>query len=75
MCAVGAVLNIWMMMIANLVGFAVGTDGIVDMLSEMFKTAQGLFFVISSTVCLFIGTQIMFETREAEKRRGVYLRC
>lgn len=64
-----------MMMIANLVGFAVGTDGIVEMLSEMFKTTQGLLFVIASTVCLFVASQVMFELRENEKRRGVYLRC
>lgn len=64
-----------MMMIANLVGFAVGTDGIADMLGQMFKTTSGLLFVIVSSVCLFVGSQVMFEFRETEKRRGVYLRC
>lgn len=69
-CGLGAVANILMMMIANLVGFAVGVDGVKEMLTKIFGTADGLSFLTSVTVCLFIGVQIMFEIRESEKRRG-----
>ncbi|KAI8639354.1 MBOAT, membrane-bound O-acyltransferase family-domain-containing protein [Parasitella parasitica] len=69
-CGLGAVANILMMMIANLVGFAVGVDGVKEMLTKIFGTANGLSFLISVTICLFIAVQIMFEIRESEKRRG-----
>jgi D-alanyl-lipoteichoic acid acyltransferase DltB (MBOAT superfamily) len=35
----------------------------------------GLLFVVAVVVSLFIGTQVMFEIREDEKRRGINLRC
>ncbi|KAL1928870.1 hypothetical protein VTP01DRAFT_2656 [Rhizomucor pusillus] len=69
-CGLGAVANILMMMIANLVGFCVGVDGMIDMLNHIFGTADGLKFLVTVTVCLFIAVQIMFEIRETEKRRG-----
>jgi D-alanyl-lipoteichoic acid acyltransferase DltB (MBOAT superfamily) len=59
-----------MMMIANLVGFAVGLDGVKEMLIKIFATAHGLSFLLSVTICLFIAVQIMFEIRETEKRKG-----
>lgn len=40
-CGLGAVANILMMMIANLVGFCVGVDGMIDMLNHIFGTADG----------------------------------
>ncbi|KAI8141260.1 glycerol uptake protein 1 [Fennellomyces sp. T-0311] len=69
-CGLGAVANILMMMIANLVGFCVGVDGMVDMLNHIFGTVNGLLFLVTVTICLFIAVQIMFEIRESEKRRG-----
>lgn len=75
LCAVGAVANIWMMMIANLVGFCVGLDGIKQMLYDMVATADGLKYVIASSFCLFVGVQAMFEFREREKRKGIDMRC
>ncbi|KAI9246875.1 MBOAT, membrane-bound O-acyltransferase family-domain-containing protein [Phascolomyces articulosus] len=69
-CGLGAVANILMMMIANLVGFCVGVDGMVDMLKHIFGTAHGLLFLVTVSCCLFIAVQIMFEIRESEKRRG-----
>lgn len=59
-----------MMMIANLVGFCVGLDGMKDLLSQIFTTLDGLMFLLCIIVCLFIAVQIMFEIRESEKRRG-----
>jgi D-alanyl-lipoteichoic acid acyltransferase DltB (MBOAT superfamily) len=66
----GAVGNILMMMIANLVGFSVGLDGVKEMLTKIFGTANGLSFLLSVSFCLFVAVQIMFEIRETEKRRG-----
>ncbi|CAO3591600.1 unnamed protein product [Absidia cylindrospora] len=69
-CGIGAVGNILMMMIANLVGFCVGLDGMKDMLSQIFGTVDGLLFLVSVACTLFVGVQVMFELRESEKRRG-----
>ncbi|KAI8074206.1 MBOAT, membrane-bound O-acyltransferase family-domain-containing protein [Gongronella butleri] len=69
-CGIGAVANILMMMIANLVGFCVGLDGMKDMLVNIFGTTNGLFFLLSVSATLFVGVQVMFELREDEKRRG-----
>jgi protein-cysteine N-palmitoyltransferase HHAT len=38
---VGAVLNIIMMMVANLVGFVIGPDGIRFFVDQLFGTSQG----------------------------------
>lgn len=75
LCAVGAVANIWMMMLANLFGFCLGKDGTMALLHEMFSTAAGLRFFATSLAVLFVGTQVMFEMREAEKRRGIDIKC
>lgn len=37
LCAFGGLLSIWMMMTANLVGFAVGIDGMMEMSSKMLQ--------------------------------------
>ncbi len=74
-CAAGAVINIWMMMLANLFGFCLGKDGMIKLLSDMVTTFDGLVFLFTSTICLFIAAQVMFELRESEKRRGVDVKC
>lgn len=71
----GAVANIWMMLIANLVGFAVGPDGIKALLYEMVHTAAGLKFSILCSLLLFVGVQVMFEYREQELREGINMKC
>nr|UJH94613.1 Gup1 [Starmerella bombicola] len=73
--AIGAVGNIWMMLIANLVGFAVGVDGIRNLLYEMMHTARGLLFTILCSALLFVGAQVMFEYREMELRHGIDIKC
>lgn len=75
LCAVGAVGNIWMMMIANLFGFCLGHDGTVALLKSMFSTFAGMRFFVLALCTLFVGVQVMFEIREAEKRRGVDVKC
>ncbi|SMN22558.1 similar to Saccharomyces cerevisiae YGL084C GUP1 Plasma membrane protein involved in remodeling GPI anchors [Maudiozyma saulgeensis] len=74
-CALGGTVNIYMMMIANLFGFCLGSDGTKMLLHDMFMTSAGFTFFIISTVCLFIAVQIMFEIREDEKRHGINLKC
>ncbi|KAL4066713.1 MBOAT, membrane-bound O-acyltransferase family-domain-containing protein [Scleroderma yunnanense] len=74
-CAVGAVFNILMMMTANLVGFVVGTEGVLHTVNQIIASAEGFRFLITACCCLFVGAQLMFEYREEEKRRGISLRC
>ncbi|KAI1193546.1 MBOAT, membrane-bound O-acyltransferase family-domain-containing protein [Nemania serpens] len=74
-CCVGAVANVLMMMTANLVGFAVGVEGLRAILAGIFKHFSGYAFLGLACSVLFIGVQIMFELRESEKRRGIDLKC
>jgi len=73
-CGVGAVFNIVMMMAANLVGFVVGLDGLKGLLTGMFSSTGGLVFTGCAFVALFTGAQAMFEHREEEKRKGIFLK-
>jgi len=76
-----------MMMVANLIGFCVGLDGIMDLLrgilgsyfgiksSTFVVNGAGIALAAAILGCLFVAVQVMFEIRESEKRRGIYLRC
>ncbi|QLG75076.1 hypothetical protein HG535_0H04030 [Zygotorulaspora mrakii] len=75
LCAFGAVINISLMMLANLYGFCLGSDGTKSFLSEMLGTSSGLQFVGLASCALFIAVQVMFEIREHEKRQGINLKC
>ncbi|KAI1375416.1 MBOAT-domain-containing protein [Hypoxylon crocopeplum] len=75
LCCVGAVVNIFMMMMANLVGFAVGVDGLERIIAGIFRDFSGFTFIVGACVALFVGVQIMFEIRESEARRGINLKC
>jgi D-alanyl-lipoteichoic acid acyltransferase DltB (MBOAT superfamily) len=74
-CGIGAVANILMMMTANLVGFAVGMEGLTSIVHGIASSWHGAFFMLSACVVLFVGVQVMFEHREDEKRRGIRLKC
>ncbi|SSD58682.1 related to Glycerol uptake protein 1 [Saccharomycodes ludwigii] len=74
-CGVGAVLNIWMMMIANLFGFCLGQDGTKQFLYDLLFTYDGIRFTFLANLGLFIAVQVMFELREQEKRNGIYVKC
>ncbi|KAF9071627.1 MBOAT, membrane-bound O-acyltransferase family-domain-containing protein [Rhodocollybia butyracea] len=63
-CAFGAIFNILLMMVANLVGFVVGTDGIRFFFDQLFRTTSGLRFLTGVIFCLFVAAQIMFEYRQ-----------
>ncbi|KAG6915954.1 hypothetical protein DXG01_009176 [Tephrocybe rancida] len=62
-CAAGGVLNVLMMMAANLVGFVIGADGVGFFAQQLFGTAQGLAFLAATSAVLFVGVQLMFEYR------------
>ncbi len=75
LCAAGAVVNIFMMMSANLVGFAVGPDGMRSIVQGIVHDWSGLVFVLTACGALFVGAQVMFEIRQSELRRGIALKC
>jgi D-alanyl-lipoteichoic acid acyltransferase DltB (MBOAT superfamily) len=82
-----------MMMAANLVGFAIGLDGLKEMIRGeilvsvskkgkltmygigVFNSYQGVAFITLALVSIFVGVQVMFEIREAERRTGINLKC
>jgi hypothetical protein len=59
LCAFGAALNIMFMMVANLIGYAVGLDGILDMMSKL-KSLEGAAVVLGIFFTLFGGAHRMF---------------
>ncbi|KAL9000697.1 MAG: hypothetical protein Q9169_000733 [Polycauliona sp. 2 TL-2023] len=73
-CGVGAVGNILMMMAANLVGFAVGLDGVTGLVRGIVGSYSGLVFLTAASGALFAAAQIMFELREHELRYGIKLK-
>ncbi|KAI9795578.1 MAG: glycerol transporter [Candelina submexicana] len=74
-CGIGAVGNILMMMAANLVGFAVGLDGLQGLVRGIVGSYTGLVFLTLACAALFVGVQIMFEVRQQELRQGIRLKC
>lgn len=75
LCGAGAVVEILLLMLANLVGFALGVDGLKGLVSGIMGSWQGLAFFWTACGALFVGVQVMFEVREAEARRGVRMKC
>ncbi|KAJ4290942.1 glycerol transporter [Kalmusia sp. IMI 367209] len=75
LCGVGAVGEILLLMVANLVGFALGLDGLRELVAGILGSWSGLGFLATACAALFMATQIMFELRESEKRRGIKMKC
>lgn len=75
LCGIGAVGNSLMMMAANLVGFAIGLDGLKEMIMGIVGSWGGLWFFVASCGVLFVGFQVDFEHREEEKRQGYDMKC
>jgi protein-cysteine N-palmitoyltransferase HHAT len=75
LCGIGAVGNILLMMVANLVGFAVGLDGVKGLLVGVIGSYSGVAFLLLACMALFVGVQVMFEVRESELRAGIRLKC
>lgn len=74
-CSIGAVANIWMMLIANLYGFCLGEEGTLALFGAITGSYEGLGYLFVYLMTLFVGTQVMFELRECERRRGVDVKC
>lgn len=68
LAALGGVFNVLLMMTANLVGFAIGLDGIKYMWEQLLGSAEGWRFMVGAVGALFVGVQVMFEYREEEAR-------
>lgn len=75
LCACGGVFNILLMMTANLVGFAIGTEGIQYMWQQLLGSWSGISFFLLCCGALFVATQVMFEYREEELRTGIVRNC
>ncbi|KAK5172960.1 glycerol transporter [Saxophila tyrrhenica] len=75
LCGFGAVGNILMMMVSSLVGFAFGLDGLKGFVDGIVGSLGGRVFMLAACMTLFVGSQVMFEVREAERRRGVAMKC
>ncbi|SPO36217.1 probable GUP1 - Multimembrane-spanning protein essential for proton symport of glycerol [Pseudozyma flocculosa] len=75
LCALGGVFNVLLMMTANLVGFAIGVDGIQYMYRQILGSWQGVQFLVAACATLFVGVQVMFEYRDEERRRGIDRKC
>lgn len=75
LCGVGAVGNILMMMVTNLIGFAIGLDGLKGLFRGILGSYSGLAFLPTACLALYVGAQVMFEIREGELRAGIRLKC
>ena len=75
LCGIGAVFNILMMMIANLVGFAIGIDGLKGLIVGIVGSTWGAVFIAAVCGTLYTGVQVMYEVREQEKREGIRMKC
>lgn len=64
----GAAYNIFVLMVANLIGYSMGTEGVLVMLRQLFTTWDGLKLVAGAYGLLFIGAQVMFGVRDCESR-------
>ncbi|KAF3907665.1 hypothetical protein AA313_de0206394 [Arthrobotrys entomopaga] len=77
LAAVGSTLTILTMCGANLVGFALGVNGVKQLIYDGIINAgwAGIVFVGATLGTLFVGVNFMFELREEEARRGLFLGC
>ena len=74
LCGIGGVFNILLLMMANLVGFAIGLDGLKGLIKGIVGTKEGVGFFALACGALFVGVQVMFEIRESEMRKGIRLK-
>ncbi|KAK6539645.1 glycerol transporter [Orbilia ellipsospora] len=77
LAAAGSTLTILTMCGANLVGFALGVNGVKQLIYDGIINAgwAGVVFVCATLGTLFTGVNVMFELREEEARRGLFLGC
>lgn len=74
MCFAGmAVLNV-LMILANLIGFGNGKDGVYMMVSRIFTfNEEGICFWLKSVVYLIPVSSLMYAVRDYEHRIGLNL--
>lgn len=65
--AFGGACNIFMLMVANLVGFSSGIDGSMTLVSDFFRDVRLVLIVF---YLFFSATQLMLMIREGEKIPG-----
>ncbi|KAJ6261088.1 hypothetical protein Dda_3753 [Drechslerella dactyloides] len=77
LAAAGGALTVLTMCVANLIGFALGVDGMKHLIYDGIINAgwAGAAFLGGTIGCLFVGINVMFELREEEARRGLSLGC
>jgi D-alanyl-lipoteichoic acid acyltransferase DltB (MBOAT superfamily) len=70
LCGVGVVGNLMMMMIANLVGFAVGVDGLKSIIAGIFKDYSGMSIILAecSGLEILIESQVLFSLSRHRRR-------
>lgn len=51
------------MISANLVGFVIGTDGMLYLLNQIAGNWSGWVFLVSAAACVYCGVRVMFEYR------------
>jgi D-alanyl-lipoteichoic acid acyltransferase DltB (MBOAT superfamily) len=71
LCGLAGAGSICMMMIANLVGFAVGVEGMGELVKQILKPS-GIMFIGNFLCVAFALAQITFEVRAEERRRGIF---
>lgn len=70
-CGLAATANIIVLMVANLIGFVVGTSGIRDFLGDIFNADGGMFTASMITATFFCAAQVMFMIRESEANERI----
>lgn len=89
MAALAGAFNVLMMITANLVGFAIGVDGVKYMFGRILTLERKRFAIVY--VCLkrsleipflfgiigvvYCAVILMFKIREDEEKRGIFLNC
>lgn len=69
--SIGAVANIWTMMTANLFGFCLGEEGTLALFKAIGGSFEAMCYLVVCSMILFVKTQLMFEVRDCERRRGL----
>ncbi|EPY49659.1 membrane bound O-acyltransferase [Schizosaccharomyces cryophilus OY26] len=75
LAGIGGALNLYFMVICNLIGFVMDIHGIKDMLFRLFGTFQGIYFSIVAILMFFSASQMMIEIRKNEEENGLDLPC
>jgi D-alanyl-lipoteichoic acid acyltransferase DltB (MBOAT superfamily) len=70
LCGVGVVGNLMMMMIANLVGFAVGVDGLKSIIAGIFKDYSGMSILLGESCRMekLTELQVLFSLSQHRRR-------